>query len=174
MTRARSQVQALPEDVQRQLTKRYADLFAVFFKHRDVINRVTFRGVADGDSWLNNCPARKRTSYPLLFDRDGKPEPAFEAVLKKTRIESCQGSPRSPSQPAVVFQQSSRTAGDPYVRLFRLRLGQRSQHLVRFGGSGHVGFVERLPERRARRVRFARVDCTLQRTCSDTPAHRYL
>jgi endo-1,4-beta-xylanase len=72
----------LPEDVQQKLTKRYADLFAVFWKHRDVVNRVTFWGTTDKTSWLNNWPVRGRTSYPLLFDREGKPKPAFYAVLK--------------------------------------------------------------------------------------------
>jgi endo-1,4-beta-xylanase len=73
----------LPDSVQQQLAKRYAGLFAVFVKHRDVVSRVTFWGVRDGDSWLNNWPARGRTSYPLLFDREGKPKLAFEAVIDK-------------------------------------------------------------------------------------------
>ena len=72
----------LPDSVQQKLTKRYADLFAVFWKHRDVVNRVTFWGTTDKTSWLNNWPVRGRTSYPLLFDRDGKPKPTFYAVLK--------------------------------------------------------------------------------------------
>jgi endo-1,4-beta-xylanase len=72
----------LPDPVQQILAKRYADLFAVFVKHRDAIERVTFWGVADGDSWLNNWPVRGRTSYPLLFDRAGQPKPAFDAVIK--------------------------------------------------------------------------------------------
>lgn len=72
----------LPDNVQQQLTKRYADLFAVFWKHRDAVNRVTFWGTTDKTSWLNNWPVRGRTSYPLLFDRDGKPKPAFYAVIK--------------------------------------------------------------------------------------------
>jgi len=54
----------------------------VYWKHRDVINRVTLWGVTDGDSWLNDWPVQGRTSYPLLFDRNGKPKPAFNAVLK--------------------------------------------------------------------------------------------
>ena len=72
----------LPEDIQQQLTKRYADLFAVFWKHRDAVNRVTFWGLTDKTSWLNNWPVRGRTSYPLLFDREGKAKPAFYAVLQ--------------------------------------------------------------------------------------------
>ncbi len=71
----------LPDSVQRALAARYADLFRVFLAHREVIDRVTFWGVADGDSWLNNWPARGRTSYPLLFDRAGLAKPAFDAVM---------------------------------------------------------------------------------------------
>jgi endo-1,4-beta-xylanase len=71
----------LPDEVQQKLTKRYADLFALFLKHRDVITRVTFWGVSDGDSWLNYFPIRGRTNYPLLFDREGKPKPAYNAVI---------------------------------------------------------------------------------------------
>jgi endo-1,4-beta-xylanase len=71
----------LPDSVQKSLAQRYADLFRVFVKHRNVIDRVTFWGVTDGDSWLNNWPVRGRTSYPLLFDRRGQPKPAFAAVM---------------------------------------------------------------------------------------------
>jgi endo-1,4-beta-xylanase len=75
----------LPDAVQQTLAKRYADLFTVYLKHRDVIDRVTFWGVADGDSWLNDWPVKGRTSYPLLFDREGKPKPAFNAVIQTAR-----------------------------------------------------------------------------------------
>lgn len=78
----------LPDAVQQALAKRYAELFVAYLKHRDVIDRVTFWGVADGDSWLNGWPIRGRTSYPLLFDRQGKPKPAFDAVLRAARKEA--------------------------------------------------------------------------------------
>jgi len=72
----------LPDAVQEALAQRYADLFGVFLKHRGTISRITFWGVTDADSWLNNWPVRGRTSYPLLFDRTGKPKPAFDAVIR--------------------------------------------------------------------------------------------
>jgi endo-1,4-beta-xylanase len=72
----------LPEEVQQALAKRYADLFAVFVKNSDAIERVTFWGVTDADSWLNNWPIAGRTDYPLLFGRNGKPKPAFDAVIR--------------------------------------------------------------------------------------------
>jgi endo-1,4-beta-xylanase len=71
----------LPASMQSALAQRYADLFRVYLKHRDVIERVTFWGVADSDSWLNNWPIRGRTNHPLLFDRLGQPKPAFSAVI---------------------------------------------------------------------------------------------
>jgi endo-1,4-beta-xylanase len=75
-------VDGLPVDVQQALAKRYAELFAAFMKHREVITRVTFWCVTNGDSWLNNWPVRGRTSYPLLFDRNGQPTPAYASVIR--------------------------------------------------------------------------------------------
>jgi len=54
----------------------------VFLKRSGVLARVTFWGVTDGDSWLNNWPVKGRTNYPLLFDRTGQPKPAFDAVFR--------------------------------------------------------------------------------------------
>ena len=73
---------SLPEGIEKEQAKRYGELFAVYLKYRDVIDRITFWGVTDGDTWLNNWPVRGRTNYPLLFDRDGKPKLAFDAVIK--------------------------------------------------------------------------------------------
>jgi endo-1,4-beta-xylanase len=84
----------LPDSVQRALAKRYADLFGVFLKHRDVVDRVTFWGVADADSWLNNWPVRGRTSFPLLFDRRHHPKPAFDAVILAARRAGAERQPR--------------------------------------------------------------------------------
>jgi endo-1,4-beta-xylanase len=75
-------VDGLPDAIQQLLAKRYADLFAVFVKHRGVVSRVTFWGVTDADSWRNNWPVKGRTDYPLLFDRNGRPKPAFDAVIR--------------------------------------------------------------------------------------------
>jgi endo-1,4-beta-xylanase len=76
-------VNGLPDAVQTALAKRYADLFAIYMKHRAAMSRVTFWGVTDGDSWKNNWPVVGRTDYPLLFDRAGQPKPAFDAVIRQ-------------------------------------------------------------------------------------------
>ena len=77
----------LPGDVQQQLTARYAELFGIFYRKRDKIDRVTLWGVDDGMSWKNGYPIPNRTNYPLLFDRERKPKPAFDAVLKLPSVE---------------------------------------------------------------------------------------
>lgn len=71
----------LPDSVQFMLARRYGEIVRVYLAHRNVISRMTFWGVADGDSWLNNFPVRGRTNYPLLFDRRGMAKPAFDSVL---------------------------------------------------------------------------------------------
>ncbi|RPD51945.1 endo-1,4-beta-xylanase [Paracnuella aquatica] len=71
----------LPDSMQANLTKGYEDLFRLFLKYQDKIERVTFWGVNDGQSWLNDWPIRGRTNYPLLFDRNFKPKPAFYSVI---------------------------------------------------------------------------------------------
>jgi endo-1,4-beta-xylanase len=75
----------LPDEIEQKLANRYAELFGVFIKHRKDISRITFWNVTDADSWLNNFPIKGRTDYPLLFDRQGKPKPAFDAVIKSVK-----------------------------------------------------------------------------------------
>jgi endo-1,4-beta-xylanase len=72
---------SLPDSVERKLAKRYEDIFKLFIKHKDKISRVTFWGVQDGNSWLNDWPIKNRTNYPLLFDRNYRPKSAYKGVL---------------------------------------------------------------------------------------------
>jgi len=75
-------VDGLPDSLQQALARRYTELFASYLRHRAAVTRVTFWGVTDRDSWLNNWPVRGRTNYPLLFDRNGRPKPALAAVVQ--------------------------------------------------------------------------------------------
>ena len=75
----------LPDSVQRQLAERYAHLLGIVFRRRDKIDRVTLWGVHDGMAWKNGHPIPNRTNYPLLFSRDRKAKPAFDAVLAVPR-----------------------------------------------------------------------------------------
>lgn len=59
----------LPDSINVQLGEFYKKLFQIYRRHAADITRVTFWGVHDGGSWLNNFPIRGRTNYPLPFDR---------------------------------------------------------------------------------------------------------
>ena len=74
-----------PEVLSRQ-AEQYAKLFRLFRKYDDVIARVSFWNLHDGQSWLNDFPW-KRVNHPLLFDRQGQPKPAYDAVIKALAAE---------------------------------------------------------------------------------------
>jgi endo-1,4-beta-xylanase len=59
---------------QKDLAKKYAEIFSVLLKHKKDVTRVTLWGVYDGRSWIGGSP--------LLFDRDYQPKEAFYAVVK--------------------------------------------------------------------------------------------
>jgi len=63
------------------LTQRYEDIFKLLVSYKDDIERVTFWGVHDGYSWKNGFPVRGITNYPLLFNRDCSPKPAYQKLI---------------------------------------------------------------------------------------------
>ena len=71
----------LPDEQQQRLAGRYADIFRLVLRHRAQVARVTFWGVTDTQSWLHDFPIPGRVNYPLLWDRNGEPKPAFDAVV---------------------------------------------------------------------------------------------
>ncbi len=72
----------LPPEVEKQLTLRYRELFEIFNRHKEQIDRVTLWGVDDSMSWKNSYPIPNRTNYPLLWDRDLKAKSAIDEILK--------------------------------------------------------------------------------------------
>lgn len=71
----------LPPEIEQKEIDQYVTLFQLFTEYQDVIARVSFWNLHDGQSWLNYFPWN-RVNYPLLFDRDLKTKPAFDAVIK--------------------------------------------------------------------------------------------
>ena len=69
-----------PNNVLQIQADRYKDLFSLFLKYSDAVERITFWGVWDGNSWRNYHPMSGRTDYPLLFDRSFKKKPAYYAL----------------------------------------------------------------------------------------------
>ena len=80
----------LPEAVEQRLARHYADVFSMFVRH-SAVSRVTFWNVTDADTWLNRWPVPGRTNHPLLWDRQGRPKPAFDAVVEALRRLSTAG-----------------------------------------------------------------------------------
>jgi len=74
-------VQAFTPELALRQRGTYARFFGVFRRHRDQINKVTFWGLHDGLSWLNNWPVPGRTDHPLLFDRHHNPKEAYFGVI---------------------------------------------------------------------------------------------
>ncbi len=72
----------LPAEQQTALANRYAELFEIFHRRRDKIDRVTLWGIHDSMSWKNDYPIPGRTNYPLLWDRTLQPKPALESILQ--------------------------------------------------------------------------------------------
>ncbi|MDG2124714.1 MAG: endo-1,4-beta-xylanase [Verrucomicrobiales bacterium] len=69
----------LTEELQEQMSREYVALFKLFVDYGDIIERVSFWNVHDGESWLNTFPW-KRVNHPLLFDRERQAKPCFDAV----------------------------------------------------------------------------------------------
>jgi len=59
----------VPDSVQQKWNKRILDMFGLFLKYNDVVDRVTVLGLNDAWTWLNGFPIRGRKDYPVLFDR---------------------------------------------------------------------------------------------------------
>ena len=70
-----------PAEVLQRQAEQYARLFELFARYSDVIERVSFWNIHDGQSWLNYFPWQ-RVNHPLLFDREKMPKPAFHPVVK--------------------------------------------------------------------------------------------
>ncbi|MES2427754.1 MAG: endo-1,4-beta-xylanase [Bacteroidota bacterium] len=62
-------------------SQQYEMVFKIFRKYKDVITGVTFWNISDRSSWLNNFPIKGRKNYPLLFDDNLHPKPAYWRVI---------------------------------------------------------------------------------------------
>lgn len=74
--------EGVPDDVQQKWNQRVLDMFGLFLKYSDVIDRVTVWGLTDQVSWLNNFPIRGRVDYPVLFDRNNNRKPVVDEMIK--------------------------------------------------------------------------------------------
>lgn len=71
---------SLTPQLEHQQAQRYKELFDTFSKNSAVIDRVTFWGITDNDSWLHY--KYSGADFPLLFDGAGNYKEAYQAILE--------------------------------------------------------------------------------------------
>jgi endo-1,4-beta-xylanase len=59
---------------------RYREFFELFRKYKSAITGVTFWGIADDNTWLSEFSSGRK-DFPLLFDVNHNPKPAYDAVV---------------------------------------------------------------------------------------------
>ena len=69
----------LTEEIMDLQARRYESLFELYRSYSDVIDSVTFWGVADDTSWLSRG---SRKNWPLIFDMNGQPKPVLERLIR--------------------------------------------------------------------------------------------
>ena len=65
------------ENLQKQ-AKYYGDLMKIFLRYADRIEAVQVWGTVDDLSW-------RADEYPLLFDKDAQPKPAFDTLVELSK-----------------------------------------------------------------------------------------
>ena len=131
----------VPAYIQTLHQAKYADLFKILRRHKDVVKNVTFWNLSDKDSWLG------ANNYPLPFDKDYKPkavyrtiknfDPALDnAVIKEDFVPSVMNQPQA-EYPMVNSQ--------GYAR-FRVEAPQAQSVIVSLGLGGQGGTVLRKNE----------------------------
>lgn len=69
------------DDLAQKQSAAYNRYFSEFRTLNDAITGVTFWGLADDRTWLDNFPVAGRKNYPLLFDVNLNPKPAYFKVI---------------------------------------------------------------------------------------------
>ena len=62
-------------------TELYEKMFTLLRQYKNEVGSITFWGLNDRISWLNNFPVRNRRNFPLLFDDDGNPKEAYHKII---------------------------------------------------------------------------------------------
>jgi len=62
--------------------ERYERFFDLFTKYHEHVTSVTFWGISDAYTWLNDFPVRGRKNWPFVLDEKGEPKPAYHRIVK--------------------------------------------------------------------------------------------
>jgi endo-1,4-beta-xylanase len=66
--------------VERQQATHYGELFATFRANKDSVTSVSFWGISDDLTWLDNEPVSGRNDHPLVWDETHEPKDAYDAI----------------------------------------------------------------------------------------------
>lgn len=61
--------------------QRYESIFRIFEAYKEVITGITFWGVADDYTWLDDFPIVNRKNWPFLFDVNHEPKDSYYKVV---------------------------------------------------------------------------------------------
>ena len=86
-TMRRREVTIYDDEKKAAQTDQYRMIFDVLRKNCDVVSNVTFWGLDDRNSWLNNYPVRGRKNFPLLFDNYRCPKQVFFKLIGDAKTE---------------------------------------------------------------------------------------
>lgn len=68
-------------ELEAQQAAYYKMCFGLFEEYKEHIDCVSFWGIADNHTWLNNFPVEGRKNYPLLFGENHQPKQAYYEVI---------------------------------------------------------------------------------------------
>lgn len=72
--------QATKEMLDKQAA-RYDQIFSLFREYHQHIDTVTFWGVSDRYTWLNDFPVENRKNWPFIFDEKGQAKESFKKIM---------------------------------------------------------------------------------------------
>lgn len=77
----RTDLKAPTEQMLELQAERYQQIFDLFREYKGHITSVTFWGVADNYTWLDNFPVIGRKNWPFVFDIEGRPKQSFWKIV---------------------------------------------------------------------------------------------
>jgi endo-1,4-beta-xylanase len=71
----------LTAELEAKQAQRFSDLFALYRKNKEHISSVSFWGLSDDQTWLDNEPVPGRNDFPLLYNDQHAPKAARAAIM---------------------------------------------------------------------------------------------
>ena len=72
----------LTKEKEAEIEQFWTSFYQLLIRHRQDISRVSFWCLNDANSWRNDFPIKDRTDYATLFDRQNRPKPFIDKLIK--------------------------------------------------------------------------------------------